>query len=153
DVKYVRDDRFVYEKMLDDSQRQQLDKAWHDLYASFAYHDNYLRILAQHYSVDLKGKGIAQMDKAAIETLPADMRQYVTPLRADYEAAQAAQAAGRRTHVEDCLKFASRAWRRPLTDKEKLALRAFYDKTMTLEPDHRKAIRALLARILVAPQF
>ena len=49
--------------------------------------------------------------------------------------------------------FASRAWRRPLTEKEKQSLRAFYDKTITAEPDHRKAIRALLARILVAPAF
>ena len=46
-----------------------------------------------------------------------------------------------------------RAWRRPLTEKEKQSLRAFYDKTMTSEDDHDKAIRALLARILVSPAF
>jgi hypothetical protein len=63
------------------------------------------------------------------------------------------QAAARPRHVEDCLEFASRAWRRPLTEKEKQSLRAFYDKTITLDPDHRKAIRALLSRILVSPAF
>jgi len=93
------------------------------------------------------------MDKAAVEGLPAEMRQYVTPLRTEYDAVQAAQAAERRGHIEDCLKFASRAWRRPLTEKEKLSLRSFYDKTITVDSDHRKAIRALLARILIAPQF
>src|SRR5262249_36134125 len=36
---------------------------------------------------------------------------------------------------------------------EKQNLRAFYDKTISADPDHRKAIRALLTRILVAPQF
>src|SRR5207247_8362672 len=65
----------------------------------------------------------------------------------------AAQAAAQPRHVEDCLKFASRAWRRPLSEKEKLSLRSFYDKTITIDADHRKAIRALLARILIAPQF
>ncbi len=51
------------------------------------------------------------------------------------------------------MEFASRAWRRPLTEKEKQDLRYFYDKTINADPDHRKAIRALLTRILVAPQF
>ena len=30
-VKYVRDDRFVYENMLDDATRKRLDNAWNDL--------------------------------------------------------------------------------------------------------------------------
>ena len=152
-IKYIRDDRFVVENMLDAASRKRLDQAWNDLYASFEYHDNYLRLLAKHYGYDLKGKGIAQMDKAAIEALPAEMRKFVTPLRREYDAVNAAQLAARPTHIKDCLEFASRAWRRPLTEKEKLGLRAFYEKTFNVDQDHRKAIRSLLARILVAPQF
>ena len=103
--------------------------------------------------MDLKGKGIADLDAARIEALPAEMRKYVKPLRAEYERVMAAQAAARPGHVEDCLRFASRAWRRPLTDGEKQSLRSFYNSTISSELDHRKAIRALLARILVAPAF
>jgi hypothetical protein len=56
--------------------------------------------------------------------------------------------------VEDCIRFAARAWRRPLTDPEKMKLRAFYTKARTTqELDHQKAIQALLARILVSPEF
>ncbi len=152
-IKYIRDDRFVVENMLDATTRTRLNYAWNDLYASFEYHDNYLRLLAKHYGYDLKGKGIAQMDKAAIEALPAEMRKYAAPLRREFDAVNAAQAAARPGHIKDCLEFASRAWRRPLTEKEKLGLRAFYDKTFAVDQDHRKAIRALIARILVAPQF
>ncbi len=152
-VKYLRDDRFVVENLIDDATRARLDQAWNDLYASFEYHDNYLRLLAKHFGVDLKGEGIAQMDEARIAALPAEMRKYVVPLRREYDAVIAAQAAARPRHVRDCLEFASRAWRRPLTEQEKRSLRAFYDKTISADPDHRKAIRALLARILVAPQF
>ncbi|MEP7340851.1 MAG: DUF1592 domain-containing protein, partial [Acidobacteriota bacterium] len=152
-VKYIRDDRFLAENLIDDATRAQLNHAWNDLYASFEYHDNYLRLLAKHYGFDLKGKGIAQMDKAQIAALPAEMQKYVTPLRRDYDAVFAAQSAARPGHVADCLEFASRAWRRPLTEKEKLGLRGFYGKTIEADPDHRKAIQALLARILVAPQF
>ncbi len=152
-VKYLRDDRFILANMVDAPTRARINQAWNDLYASFEYHDNYLRLLAKHYSYDLKGKGIAEMDKATIETLPAAMRPYVTPLRREWDAVLSAQAAARPGHIKDCLEFASRAWRRPLTETEKQNLRAFYDKTLSVEPDHRKAIRALLARVLVAPQF
>jgi mono/diheme cytochrome c family protein len=152
-VKYHRDDRFVAENLIDGATRARLDHAWNDLYGSFEYHDNYLRLLAKHFGFDLKEKGIADMDKARIEALPAEMRKYVRPLRTHYDAVLAAQKAARPVHVADCLVFAARAWRRPLTEKEKLSLRSFYDKTLTADPDHRKAIRALLARILIAPQF
>jgi hypothetical protein len=152
-VKYHRDDRFVVEYLLDDNERTRLEHAWKDLFSSFAYHDNYLKLLAKHYGVDLKDKGIAQMDRTQIAALPVEMRKYVTPLRREYEAMRAAESAARPEHVKDCLEFASRAWRRPLTEKEKLSLRAFYEKTLAAEPDHQKAVRALLARILVAPQF
>jgi Protein of unknown function (DUF1592)/Protein of unknown function (DUF1588)/Protein of unknown function (DUF1587)/Protein of unknown function (DUF1595)/Protein of unknown function (DUF1585)/Planctomycete cytochrome C len=152
-IKYIRDDRFVVENLIDGATRARLDDAWNDLYASFEYHDNYLRLLAKHFAFDLKGKGIAQMDKAQIIALPVEMRKYVLPLRSHYDAVLAAQAAARPGHVRDCLEFASRAWRRPLTATEKQNLRTFYHKTISADPDHRKAIRALLARILIAPQF
>jgi hypothetical protein len=152
-VKYIRDDRFVVDNMLDAATRKRLDHAWNDLYSSFEYHDNYLRLLAKHYNYDLKGKGIADMNAAQMEALPAEMRKYAEPLRREFDAVVAAQTAARPGHVKDCLDFADRAWRRPLTEKEKLGLRSFYDRTIKEDPDHRKAIQALITRILVAPQF
>jgi hypothetical protein len=150
-VKYLRDDRFVATYLLDPAARARLDHAWLDLYASFAYHENYLRLLAKHFGVEMKS--MAHMDRAAISALPAAMRKYVIPLRREYDSVLAAQVAARPGHLEDCLQFASRAWRRPLSEKEKQSLRAFYQKTLSIESNHQKAIRALLARILIAPQF
>lgn len=152
-VKYIRDDRFVVERLVDDATRRRLDHAWNDLYASFEYHDNYLRMLAEHFKFDLKGKGIAQMDKVQTDALPAEMRKFVTALRAEYDAVRAAEAAARPRHIEDCLDFADRAWRRPLSEREKQSLRSFYEATIKSTSDHRKAVQALIARILVAPQF
>jgi hypothetical protein len=77
----------------------------------------------------------------------------VKPLRIEYEAVTKAQLAARPGHIEDCLRFASRAWRRPLPEREKASLRAFYQAALASEGDHRKAIRALIARILVSPAF
>jgi hypothetical protein len=152
-VKYVRDDKFVYDFMLDDAQRKRVDAAWKDLFASFEYHDNWVQMLAAHYKYDLGGKHVSQLDAAALAAMPAELRGYVAPLAAEYKTVQAAQLAARPGHVNDALEFASRAWRRPLTEREKQGLRSFYDKTLTAENDHRKAIRALLARILTSPAF
>jgi hypothetical protein len=152
-VKYIRDDNFVVTNLLDEPQRTRLNHAWNDLYASFDYHDTYLRLLANKYKVDLKGAGITAMTPARIEGLPVEMRQYVRPLRAHYDSVQKAQAAGQTRHLADCLKFASRAWRRPLSESEKAGLRAFYARSLEAEKDHGRAVRAVIARILVAPQF
>jgi hypothetical protein len=152
-IKYIRDDKFFAENLIDAETRARLDYAWNDLFASFDYHNLYLRMLGRHYGVDLNKEDITRMGKARIAGFPAEMQRYVRPLRAHYDSVMAAQDAGRPRHVADCLDFAARAWRRPLSESEKQALRAFYQRTMTGEADHPKAIRALIARILVAPQF
>lgn len=152
-IKYIRDDRFVVDNLLDPAARTKLNQAWNDLYSSFEYHDNYLRLLAKHFNYDLKGKGIADLDNTQIEALPAEMRKFVTPLRNEYKAVMAAEVVARPGHIKDCIEFASRAWRRPLSEKEKQNLRGFYETAFTAEKDHRKAIQSLIARILVAPQF
>ena len=153
DVKYVRDDRFIYRHILDDATRAKVDQAWADLYTSFQYHDHYLKLIAEHYKVDLKGKHIAELSKADFDSMPADARQYAVGLRQDYDAAHAAEIAAGPRHIEDCLQFASRAWRRPLTEQEKQSLRAFYEKALADDHDHNHAIKTLIARILVAPEF
>ena len=111
--------------------------------------DNYLRLLA-FMALTLKGAGIAQMDKPRIAALPTDA-QICDPASGD--AVLVAQAAARPGHVKGLPGIRRRAWRRPLTEQEKQSLRSFYDKTISADPDHPKAIRALLARIQIAPQF
>jgi hypothetical protein len=152
-VKYIRDDKFIYDHMLDDATRKKVDDAWTDLYASFEYHDHYVKLLAKHYKIDLHGKHISQLDAATLAAMPAEARQYMEPHIAEYKRVQAAEAAARPKHLGDALEFAALAWRRPLTVQEKQNLRTFYDKSMTAEADHQKAIRAVLARVLVSPAF
>jgi len=152
-VKYIRDDHFLYQHVFDDRTRAQVDAAWADVYTSFGYHDAYLDILAKHYKYDLKGRHIGEIDKAGFDAMPDAMRGYAMPLRIAYDKAIDAEAAARPKRLDDCLALAAQAWRRPLTDHEKASLRGFYDQAMTAEPDHQKAIRALIARILVSPAF
>jgi hypothetical protein len=153
DVKYVRDDKFIYNHVLDDATRRRVDEAWDDLYTSFEYHDHYWKLLDAHYKLNLGNKHIGELTKADFDAMPAEARGYAASLRKTYDEARAAENAAQPRHVDDCLEFASRAWRRPLTPKEKLALRAFYAKALADDPNHTRAIRTLIARIMVAPEF
>ncbi|MEX2260744.1 MAG: DUF1592 domain-containing protein [Bryobacteraceae bacterium] len=153
-LKYYRQDRFLVENMLDDATRLRLDQAWADLLGSFEYHDVFLRFVAEKYKLDLKNKGIGELDVAQIEALPAEPRQLVKDLRAEYDAVLKAQNAGRPGHVGDCILFAGKAWRRALLESEKEKLRSFYTKARQEHKlGHPEAVRSLLARILVAPAF
>ncbi|MBI1177711.1 DUF1592 domain-containing protein [bacterium] len=56
-------------------------------------------------------------------------------------------------HLDAVLKFAGRAYRRPLKDAERNQLRDLYQKLRDEELPHEDAIRLVLARVLVSPPF
>jgi hypothetical protein len=56
-------------------------------------------------------------------------------------------------HVRAVLEFADRAWRRPLTDGERQALRSMYGRLRDDQVPHADAIRLTLARVLTSPAF
>ncbi|MBK9171124.1 MAG: DUF1592 domain-containing protein [Bryobacterales bacterium] len=153
-VKYYRQDPFIVGKILNDAQRKRLNEAWTDLLTSFEYHDAFFDFVEEKFKLDLKGKSIVEMTPEEIAALPEVPRRYGQTLRTEYDAMMAARKAAEPGHIEDCIRFADRAWRRPLSETEKQGLRNFYASTRrTSGLDHPRAIRALLTRILVAPAF
>ena len=153
-VKYQRSDTFFTENMVDGADRARLNHAWNDLFGSWPYHDAYLGMLIDHYTLSLKSRRMQDLDAAQIAALPAEVRPYLTSLRAHYDEVMKAQTRAQPGHLVDALAFASRAWRRPLTVEEKANLQGFYEKSRTVNRlDHDAALRALLARILVSPAF
>jgi hypothetical protein len=140
--------------MIDGADRARLNDAWNDLFGSWPYHDAYLGMLADHFGLKLKSNKIEDFSPADIAALPATIRPHVKSLRANFDEVKRAQALAQPRHLTDALTFASRAWRRPLTVDEKTNLRAFYQRSRTVNHlDHDAAIRALLARILVSSEF
>jgi Protein of unknown function (DUF1592)/Protein of unknown function (DUF1588)/Protein of unknown function (DUF1585)/Protein of unknown function (DUF1595) len=153
-IKYNRDDDFFMAHVANDTTRWLLDQAWADLLTSFEYHDANLRFAAKKFALDLGGRSIADLDRTVIDRLPAAPRVFVERWLQEYTSMQHALRAAEPGHVDDALAFAERAWRRPLTAGEQERLRAFYAELRqrgTL--DHTRALRALLARILLAPTF
>jgi len=131
-LKYYRHDDFLAEKILDDKTRSELNNAWNDLLSSFEYHEIFVKFLVE------KKKPESEIEVIKTENSAID------------KALLAAQPG----HVEDCLQLASKAWRRPLSLQEKDRLRRFYTQAReTGKLTHNDAIRALIARVLVAPAF
>ena len=165
-VKYQRTDDFFTHHIVEGEERARLEHAWNDLLGSWPYHDAYLRMLLDHFQVTTTGSGaarrspageggkIAEMTPARIASLPEAARPHVRALRSNYVHVQRAMAAAEPGHVADAIAFASRAWRRPLTPAEQAKLRAFYTASRRdRKLDHRGALRALIARILMSPAF
>ena len=153
-VKYQRSDGFFTDNMVDGTDRARLNHAWNDLFGSWPYHDAYLGMLADHYSLPLKSRRIEDLDAATIAAQPDAARPYLSSLRAHYDDVRKAQSLAQPGHLADALAFASRAWRRPLTAAETAGLKAFYQKSRTVNQlAHDDAVRALLARVLVSPAF
>ena len=153
-IKYHRDDAFLIEKILDDNTRRELDIAWTDLYGSFDYHNSYLVMVAKKFDVDLQGKTIETLRETDLTDWPEIPRQYARDFMRHFQQIQKAFIKAQPGHLEDVRKFASRAWRRPLVEQERQQLRAYYRKLITQSGlDHPTAIRAVLTRILMAPEF
>ncbi|HWE36230.1 MAG TPA: DUF1592 domain-containing protein, partial [Isosphaeraceae bacterium] len=153
-IKYHRDDAFFVEHVADDETRRRLDRAWADLFTAFDYHDANLKFVSQKFGLKLPVKTVAELDREAIDRLPAEPRRFVRHLKDEYDAMHAALGDAEPGHVEDALRFAERAWRRPLTADEAARLRDFCARLRRGSGlDHERAIRALLARVLVAPAF
>ncbi|HEY2416149.1 MAG TPA: DUF1592 domain-containing protein [Pirellulaceae bacterium] len=153
-VKYHRDDRFLVEYLLDGAARKRLDTAWSDLLGSFEYHDILLRFTAEKYKLDLEGRTIANVDGAWIDHLQPEPGAYIRQLHRAFVGMKYDIDTAEPRHLADVLTFANRAWRRPLTDDEASRLTSFYREQRTsAKLDHSLAIRALITRVLVAPEF
>ena len=153
-LKYFRDDAFLMENILDDETRRELDQAWADLLGSFEFHDTWLGFLAKKYRIELGDRKVASIDENWIESTPREARQYLRTLKEAHEQSQAMFRSAESRHLLGVTQFASVAWRRPLSSAEANELYSFF-KTLRTDSqlDHRSAIRAVLARILVSPGF
>src|SRR5438046_8552667 len=127
--------------MLDDAQKQRIDRLWDELH--YVIHDALLLVdvleqLYQYATQDADPKVFAPL-REPFKQRAAAFRQSLIDTEPK--------------HLEAVFEFANRAYRRPLTDAQKQELRALYRKLRKEELPHDEAIRLTLARVLVAPSF
>ncbi len=141
-IQFFRWDEPFARLMLDDAGRKRLDRLWDEL----------------HY-VSQDGIKVYQtfdqmLGFASQEGQTARVEAWRKPITASYEAAAKVQAASEPRHLDALIAFAARAYRRPLSDREKADLRTLYRRLRAEEElGHEDAFRLVLARVLVSPEF
>ncbi|QVL33494.1 DUF1592 domain-containing protein [Telmatocola sphagniphila] len=141
---FHREDEPLLRLFLSQEQRQQIDRLWeiHRFVSRQAIaENNYLPQFIGFVTQDQPKEMVAFFEGQR----PAFQRR-ADELMKTREAAILSQ-------MNSLMEFASRAFRRPLQNKEIQDLRVLYQKIRNKGADHEEAFRSVLSRILVSPAF
>ena len=179
---YFRDDGPLYELILDDAGRRELDLLWQELdfiasapvrtYTGFIWFErtdsSYMRdpefdfaraedkdCISEEKVKRLEEVYLAKaVRNGASETALQAIRDYFKEKSATFRWLEETQRRAEPTHIEGLRDFAQRAYRRPLTESERQDLMIFYRTLREKEGlTHEEAIRDILASILMSPHF
>jgi len=178
---YFRDDRPLYELVLDESQRRQLDDLWRELdfitlapvrqfkqfiwferaeppsfmasaqFNAFRAEDDDVTSAAK--ITQLADVYLAKAREITNETAAGIVRDYFDTMNANVRALERAKAAAEASHLQSLVTFTARAYRRPLTKAESDDLLAFYRSLREQRLSHEDAIRDAMASVLMSPHF
>jgi hypothetical protein len=140
---FHREDDHLRRLMLDDRQAAELDRLWDELY--FVSQEPLKLVVAFEQISEF-----ATQDRPDLVKAFAPMRKPINDRAVEFRKRLAATEP---SHVDAVLKFASNAWRRPLTDAARKNLRGLYRRLRESEIPHEQAIRLTLARVLTSPAF
>jgi hypothetical protein len=138
---YHREDSHLSRLMLDEAQSARLDRLWNELH--FVSQDA-LKLV----------DGFTQlMEFATQDADPKVFEPMRKPIHDRAEAFERELIEAEPRQLNQLLKFAAQAYRRPLKPDDVQDLQGLYEKLRNLELPHDEAFRFVLARILVAPAF
>jgi len=140
-IEFFRGDEPLYRLMLDDPRKERLDRLWSEL--RFVSQD-----AIKIYQIFDQMLGFASQ-----ENQTAKVEAWRKPIADQYEAFLKVLRAAEPPQIEALLRWASRAYRRPLSSSEEGDLLALYQKLRRDKIVHEDAFRLVLARVLVAPAF
>ena len=178
---YFRDDRPLYEMVLDTGEQRQLDDLWRELdfvthapvrqFKQFIWFEraeppsfmataqfNTFRSEDDDVTSEAKMAQLAQVYLAKAKEITNDValgvvRDYFQQMNANVRAFEQARSAAEPSHLDALLAFAARAYRRPMTKTESDDLRAFYHSLREQRLSHEDAIRDAVVSVLMSPHF
>ncbi len=140
---YYREDDQLQRLMLNDDQLARLERLWDELF--YVSREPLALVVA-----------FEQISEFATQDRP-DLVEAFKPLKQPIQ--ERAEAFRQRlsetepVHLEAVLRFAERAWRRPLSPAEEQSLRDLYRQLRGSDLSHEEAIQLTLARVLTSPLF
>jgi mono/diheme cytochrome c family protein len=180
---YFRDDTPLYELVLDDAGKQELDTLWRELnfvtlvpfrqYKDFLFFEraepprfaggpefDFARPEDKDVTSEAKLKQMceaylnkARKNKASDQAIEA-IQTYFANMSTDCRWIEQAHHEAESSHLKSLVAFAERAYRRPLASNESDELVAFYQRTRRQDGlNHEDAIRDCIASVLLSPHF
>ena len=177
---YFRDDKPLYDLLLDERQQRQLDEMWRELdFVALGLTRTFVQFFLNE-SGEARGlrreaEGPRPADKeitseAVVQELAEAYRNRVAQMNnaeankaidehfawvnAELRWVEKAKIESERTHLDALLDFARRAYRRPLTATERTDLLAYYQTLRQKDGlSHEDAVRDCLVAVLVSPDF
>lgn len=138
---FYREDHHLSRLMLNDDEAAELNRLWKELH--FVSRDALTLV-----------DGFKQlMEFATQDADPKVFEPLRKPINDRAEAFRKELIDAQQPQLDDLLKFAQRAYRRPLKPDELTELRSLYAKLREQELPHDEALRFTMARVLVAPAF
>jgi hypothetical protein len=180
---YYRDDRPLYDLVLDDAQRREIDALWTEFhfiaqdpfrqYKDFIFFEraepprtmfeaafDFARSEDKDCGSEQKIHQLRELylskakEKGASGATAAAIEAYFATISRQIREVERARLASERSHLDALQEFAARAWRRPLSGSEGSGLLEFYRRLRTEDQlGHEEAIRDSLASILMSPHF
>jgi len=180
---YFRDDGPLYQLILDEPQRRELDALWAEMnfitlapirqYADFIFFEraepprfmfeaefDFARSEDKDCTSQTKMDRLAKLHlvkarklKASDEALKA-IETYYADIAAEVRTLERSRLDAEPSHLDALVKFAQRAYRRPLSKTERDDLLAFY-RTLRKQddPGHEEALRDVVVSVLLSPHF
>jgi hypothetical protein len=182
-VGYYRDDAPLYDMLLNDEQQARLDEMWRELFfvtdvlvrqfrdyiyferaegrdiiteAEFDFARGEDRSVVSQESMEKFAKRyLAAVRKRDLDVKAvAEIEQYFVNLSKRIRAHEQSLVEAEPRHLQALLKFAAKAWRRPLAAEESRQLLKFYRNLREeAELGHEEAIRDVVVSILASPFF
>ena len=178
---YFRDDQPLYDLVLDDAQRRELDRLWAELDfitlapvrqfkqfiwferaepPSFMATSEFNTFRSEDEDVTSRAK-IAQLADAYLAKAGAVtndvalgvVREYFEQMNRNVRALESAKTTAEPYHLDSLLAFTRRAYRRPLTRMESDDLVGFYHRLRKQNLTHEEAMRDAVTSVLMSPQF
>jgi len=140
---FYREDERLVRLMLSDAEAAELDRLWDEL---LFISEEPLELVDVHEQL-VEYAGQERHDQAVM------LRTLREPIAARAEAFRRRTVEAEPAQLEAAVAFAGRAFRRPLTADESAQLRGLYGSLRAEDLPHVDALRLVLARALVSPQF
>ncbi len=139
---FYREDDHLVRLMLDEQEEAELERLWDEF--QFVSQSAFLQLTALEMFLETQANSGGEYE--AFEPLLAPTTQQAGAFKEALIESEPRQ-------LDALLDFASRAYRRPLTERETQSLRSLYRKLRDQEMPHDGAIRLTLARLFSSPEF